>query len=1079
MTTKKELISICKELGIKGISTKSKDELLEMIESVKNPKTTILKTGKRVKYIYHLADIHIRILERHDEYKQVFDNLYEYLMSSQNLENSVVVICGDIFHTKNGMVSETIILFNYFIEKITSIVDIIIISGNHDTFTHTNRMDTISGIVSIKNFDRLYYLRKSGSYTYNNITFSYLNHLDTHNKESILSINKEQGTDYLIGLYHGMISGCKISEDYSIEKTSLSVKDFTNYDYVLLGDIHKRQIINNKKPYIGYPGSLIQQNHKEELEHGMIVWDLENYSYEFVNISNDIGFVTIPIDTNLDFNIENIPLPKTSKLRLLYEYDTFTDNNISDIEKNIKDKIANNTKILSISKEIKETYNPKEILTDSTVSQEQLSVDIFNELICNYPKEIQDSLIEIHTNNIKEYQESELPKSVSWEITKLEFKNVFIYAGDHHNIIDFNKYSGIVGILGNNAIGKSSILNIILHTIFGTLNRNVLNKNENNYFIKLTILLNNIEYYIERIGKLKAKTLEETILFSYKLDDRIINLAESDKHKTLEKVYSTFGIQQKNGKQSFILTNTLSYSNYISLLDMKSSELGNTLSNLFGLQKYSTFYTKTLKEYRLISNSMKLKEGQISTIENTLSKIDINKINSKILSLESLEDTKTSEIEKIKEEIRDIPSIHQFSEEEIHLIKKTNKQETQNKLDKLLDKVCLHCCKSDDSPVNEESCYYLIDNKIRDLDTEITLLEKTKESAVCKYSKKQYDEAKNKLTSDLNLDGYISDIQRCKSQNEDYILSKDLYLDIIDLLEYIKNEMGNLATFSFIVSEYDKYNSILEHNKKVKTKISEKQDILHILDKKRDNILKDIEAYQNYTMILDKIDSYNNNIQNITKRVELVKKENILSKEIKEIISEISKLEHKLDIYEENSIEFEELKSEYTQLEKDERLHKIYKDITNEKCLPKLILKNIIKKIEKEASILSYKLANITIVMTDDTNQEESSKWNILFRKQDITLSPEQISGYERFIVNIALKMALDKNKFYSGSKIFFIDEVFDSISEENFDKVDILFEYLKSYYKHVMIVSHDARLKDKIDHSISISTDYTSSKIM
>ena len=39
-----------------------------------------------IKYIYHLADIHIRPLDRHDEYRHVFNNLYKFLENEKNIK---------------------------------------------------------------------------------------------------------------------------------------------------------------------------------------------------------------------------------------------------------------------------------------------------------------------------------------------------------------------------------------------------------------------------------------------------------------------------------------------------------------------------------------------------------------------------------------------------------------------------------------------------------------------------------------------------------------------------------------------------------------------------------------------------------------------------------------------------------------------------------------------------------------------------------------------------------------------------------------------------------------------------------
>ncbi|MFN9981142.1 MAG: hypothetical protein ACK53Y_14545, partial [bacterium] len=55
---------------------------------------------------------------------------------------------------------------------------------------------------------------------------------------------------------------------------------FDGHHIAMLGDIHKHQILqefddNENKPIIVYAGSMIQQNHGEELKgNGFLMWDL-------------------------------------------------------------------------------------------------------------------------------------------------------------------------------------------------------------------------------------------------------------------------------------------------------------------------------------------------------------------------------------------------------------------------------------------------------------------------------------------------------------------------------------------------------------------------------------------------------------------------------------------------------------------------------------------------------------------------------------------------------------------------------------------------------------------------------------
>jgi predicted MPP superfamily phosphohydrolase len=60
-----------------------------------------------VKKILHIADVHIRNLKRHEEYRQVFDKLYASLKSETD-ENTIIYLGGDIAHAKLEMSPELV-----------------------------------------------------------------------------------------------------------------------------------------------------------------------------------------------------------------------------------------------------------------------------------------------------------------------------------------------------------------------------------------------------------------------------------------------------------------------------------------------------------------------------------------------------------------------------------------------------------------------------------------------------------------------------------------------------------------------------------------------------------------------------------------------------------------------------------------------------------------------------------------------------------------------------------------------------------------------------------------------------------
>ena len=67
----------------------------------------------KLKHIHHLADVHIRNLKRHREYKQVFDTLY--IQIKKQTDDSIIYIGGDICHAKTEMSPELIEMVSLFL----------------------------------------------------------------------------------------------------------------------------------------------------------------------------------------------------------------------------------------------------------------------------------------------------------------------------------------------------------------------------------------------------------------------------------------------------------------------------------------------------------------------------------------------------------------------------------------------------------------------------------------------------------------------------------------------------------------------------------------------------------------------------------------------------------------------------------------------------------------------------------------------------------------------------------------------------------------------------------------------------
>ena len=67
---------------------------------------TQLPTNKKFSHIIHVADIHIRLTRRHDEYKTVFHKFFEDVYSSP--ATTAIFILGDVVNSKLDLSPECV-----------------------------------------------------------------------------------------------------------------------------------------------------------------------------------------------------------------------------------------------------------------------------------------------------------------------------------------------------------------------------------------------------------------------------------------------------------------------------------------------------------------------------------------------------------------------------------------------------------------------------------------------------------------------------------------------------------------------------------------------------------------------------------------------------------------------------------------------------------------------------------------------------------------------------------------------------------------------------------------------------------
>ena len=103
----------------------------------------------KIDKIYHVSDIHIRTLKRHTEYREVFQNMFDYIAKTKTA-NSIAVVTGDIVHSKLDMSPELVQMLVEFFNGFD--IPTIVILGNHDmNLNNMHRIDAVSPILDVIN----------------------------------------------------------------------------------------------------------------------------------------------------------------------------------------------------------------------------------------------------------------------------------------------------------------------------------------------------------------------------------------------------------------------------------------------------------------------------------------------------------------------------------------------------------------------------------------------------------------------------------------------------------------------------------------------------------------------------------------------------------------------------------------------------------------------------------------------------------------------------------------------------------------------------------------------------------------
>lgn len=1038
------------------------------IQKVKTQLSTIDK-------IYLISDVHIRNLKRHVEYDAVFNRLYEYINDTKT-ENSIIVLGGDIVHAKTDMTPELIQMVQHFFKNCADLCYTVLITGNHDcNLNNRSRMDALAPIVNALSHPKLIYLRDSGVYNIADKHFTVMSVFD----KPIDFIRADQFTaDYKIALHHGAVDRAVTDTGHVLTNEHVTTSLFSGYDLVLLGDIHVPGQYLNAAKTIAYPGSLIQQSYGESLGHGILVWDTINKTSKFVEIFNDYGFYTLDI-VNGQYTLPD-NLPKNLRLRLRVKNTSNAD--IKTILSDIKVRYnVLETPIQKIANIGSSDFNTLNKINIGDVRD----IEFQNHLLFEYLKQLNndDSIIDgiKHVNRKCNtlLQKMEVSRNTVWIPKKFTFSNMFSYG--ENNVIDFTKLKGLYGIFAANATGKSTLFESLAFCIFDKCNRTsraeqILNNKSDHFTSKFEFDINNKSYVIERTGVRKKDHV--------RVDVKFYEISESGEYKSLngkERSDTNKIIRSYLGSyEDFVLTSLSVQNNNTGFIDMGQRERKELLAQFLDSDIFEALYKianeeskdiasliKDLSKQNLDTQLANVKKRLDSTIseEQTLSNDKLNKEREINDTFESINELASKLIPLNKHNI-DIDSLHiQLNKLESNLVvEQNNKRQLEEQISNMSKDLVEYTEKLSLVDVNEISEQIkrksALQAELDKLNTEKNSLDihiQHKEVKMSNLKSLEYDENCTYCMNNV----FVKDAITTKESLGVDIESR---IRLTRIIQQISNELLAIQTYEKKKASYD---TIVNHIKTM-------ESIKLRLDNDK------LRCETNITNINSQIQTINSDIRYCEDHRDAIIKNAQISAIILDKRSVLSKLKSELQIIEKHLnallyarssdiVKREQLTNELNrlnELQKDYKYYQLYMDAFSRDGIPYQLISKALPKIESEVNNILSQLVDYQIHFNTDGKNINT----YIVYDTDKFWPLELASGMEKFISSLAIRTSLINVSSLPRPPFLVIDEGLGNLDAENLNNMYVLFDYLKTQFEYMIVISHIDSIRDMVDSVIEIT---------
>jgi DNA repair exonuclease SbcCD ATPase subunit/DNA repair exonuclease SbcCD nuclease subunit len=1041
--------------------------------------------------IAHTADIHIRSLSRHDEYREVFT---AFIKDCKKNKVDHIFIGGDIFHTKTtGISPEYIDFLTWWLEAMAEVAPVHLTLGNHDgNLVNLSRQDAVSPIVAALNNPRVTLYKKSGTYEFHpGYAWCVYSLFDEEGWKDVKPIPGKVN----IACYHGPVRGSTTETGWELDE-GLTTEFFNDYPFVLLGDIHKRQFLGyrNEKPWIGYPGTPLQQNYAEELDHGYLLWDIEDetsWDVNFHKLPNPKPYVTLIWNGNQKDVLKSArEYPKQARFR-------------------IKSSIAmNQDDIHLLTETLKTSFSATEVTFKSehkiesgtikagtaTLEKSNLrSPDVVLSLLQSFCKENNTFEIDwdITSLQVKKYlstvvSSDEMTRGSKWSLRHLKWDNTFAYGED--NEIDFSKLNGIVGIFGPNRTGKSSIVGTMMYSLFNTTDRGsiknlyVCNVRKPYCSSRAVVEYNGKVYVIERQttksankkGIVSAATALN--LYGMREDGEFDDLCGEQRSDTEKSVRTLVGVSE-----DFLMTSLSAQGETNAFISQGSTKRRALLTRFLDLDIFD-------KMFELSNKDLNVYKAQLKNFPDR--------------NWDELQSQNQKTVKILCEKLSDFKL--KMSDGQLQM------SDFRSQLSLHKDLKAVTAGDVDDQEQKVKSLIFATQNctaKIATLNEEISVLKDKLKTVEEIETLDDIDDLKKKLSAIDVLEKSIVELQHLHEVESVTLKSQQKSLKILDEVpcgddypscKFIKDAYANKEIVGL---QQEKASVIFNKLKKAQDSLSSvgKDSILSRVSRlekasslsskfKLEISRKETEIEKIRTSCEYSISSLSSAQEKLNDLQEALKNEDNL--EVVSIRSKIESLSRQIREWDDEKLsiatqhgrllaEIEKLDAEKASRDSILQNMKTFEAVSNafsKKGIPLIITRSQLPFINSEIAKILQGIVDFSIELEND---EDSDATEIYINYGDSRRIIELCSGMEKTIASIAIRVALANVSSLTKSDMFIIDEGFGTLDDAGVEACSRLLTSLKKIFRIVLVITHVDGIKDAADHILEITKNEKDSRIV